>query len=374
MPTEKLVTCERCGTANILPRGLKAHLKSAHCQREALQRSIQREAQPKLSRSEPHNAVAQKDCAGPRPGGAAAGAGAAAVGAGNSLARPARVVTLGDLDVLPATPQAARSLAELSLPELEKIDTGLRWLPEKLEGMSGVCAVLSGLVLAEIKGRCEHKTWTPWLLKNYGKSARTARLKMQIADVFSKTATGCHFAPQQLTLAMLDDTQTGALDVNHPVVMAVSKWADGRSYRTLIAEETGDGRAENPGGFRPNALILRAWLEETYADDPQLPAMLAAETFTELPPSVQQHFKKEGKRYEERLTKEQRQELEDADAARQWNAAAAPSITEAHDAHHYHRATPEQNAQLIEALRDFAADVVKFEAARKAGKIPRLTK
>lgn len=282
-----------------------------------------------------------------------------------ALTKTAKPVTLATLQVMPATPHQARGLKEMTVSELEAIDTGLRWLPEKLEGMSGVCAVLSGLVLIEIKARCAHKEWTPWLNNNYGKSGRTARVKMQIAAAFNKMATSCHFEPEQLTLALLDDTQSGALDMAHPVVAKVAEWTDGRSYKQLIADETSDGRSTNPGGFRPNALILRAWLEENYPKHPEY--LEQAECFSELPEEIQKRFKAEGKRYEERFTKEQYSELETAHAARGWNKSAPRTIFEALDNGYFDRAEDAQLGEWEKALGDALARV-KQQLRDRTGK------
>lgn len=278
-------------------------------------------------------------------------------------------VTLATLEVMPATPQQARGLKEMTLQELEAADRGLRALPERLEKMSGICAILNGLILSEIKSRLAHKQWTPWLQSNYGKSSRTARLYMQIAAAFSQNGNRCHFEPQQLTLALLDDTQSGALDLTNPVVMSVEKWADGRSYKQLIEEETGDGRSTNPGGFRPNALILREWLEETYPDHPEY--LENADCFSELPEEVQKRFKAECDRYKKRFTKEMYAELEIKEAARGWNSSAPKTIFEALDNGYFDRAADEQLSEWEKALGDALLRVkqqLSDRAAKKKGK------
>lgn len=284
-----------------------------------------------------------------------------------ALAAAPKPLTLERLDAMPAAPvTSTRNLKDMTLVELEAADRGLRALPERLEKMSGICAILNGLILAEIKSRLAHKEWTPWLQNNYGKSKRTAQLYMQISKAFSEKRNSCAFEPQQLTLALLDDTQSGALDLTHPVVMAVEKWADGRSFRQLIADETADGRSTNPGGFRPNALILRAWLEETYPKHPEY--LEQAECFSELPEDVQKRFKAEGKRYEERLTKEQYAELETAEAARGWNARAPKTIFEALDSGYFDRAADEQLSEWEKALGDALSRVKKQLHDRAAKK------
>lgn len=255
----------------------------------------------------------------------------------------------------------------MTLEELETVDKGIRALPERLEKMSGIYAVISGLILIEIKSRLAHKEWTPWLRLNHGKAVRTAQSYMKIAKSFLEN--GRAFEPQQLTLALLDETQNGALDMTHPVVLAVAKWADGRSYRALRDQEMGDGRENNPGGFRPNALILRAWLEENY---PQHPEYLEfASCFSSLPEEVQKRFRTEGKRYEQRFTKEQLEELETAEAARGWNTRAPKTIFDALDNGFFDRAENDQLSEWQKALGDALERVnrqVRDRATLKKGK------
>lgn len=255
---------------------------------------------------------------------------------------------LADLDAMPSGP--VRSLKDMSLLELEAADRGLRAMPERLESMSGISAVLNGLVLTEIKGRLEHKQWTPWLANNYKKSARTAQVKMKLAKVFSKSATVAFFG--QLTLALLDDTQTNTLDIQHPVTKGVSAWTAGRSYRQLIDEEISDGRADNNPGFRPNALILRAWLEENYPENPEY---LTTEIFSDLPEEVQKRFKAEGDRYEKRLSKERKAEIQHAADARSYNGKIAGAVNEGIDHGFFDLGTDEE----LEAIKTAFSDAVK---------------
>ena len=356
-PAEQLVTCPDCGQGNILPRGLAPHRKSKHC----------RDARPRKPSPRP----AAKS--GPAPAGRKGVESKDAPAPGHSPkalvpAGPRRVLSLGDLDVMPSTPQGARSLKELTLPELEAADRALRAMPERLEKLSGITAVLNGLVLAEIKGKLAHKQFTPWLVANYGKSKRTAQLYMQLGAAFSdQKRNGCAFDQQQLTLALLDATAEQSLDLADPVVQAVEKWADGRSYKTLIADETGDGRAANPGGFRPNAQHLAAWLKHEYPDRPEWQAL---EVFSELPAEVQQRFKAEGERYWERLTKAEREEIEREAAAQDWLTRGPVALAAVMDRGLEDFATIDQLRALDTLLGDYRAQVRrKIEARAKPARI-----
>jgi hypothetical protein len=287
-----------------------------------------------------------------------------ALAIGARTRKPAHQVALVHADLVIEPPTGG--LKDLSLAELEAADRGLRALPERLEKMSGIAAVLNGLVLTEIKSRCKHKEWTPWLKANYGKSARDAQFRMQLAAAFCKNETRFVFEPQQLTLAFLDGSSLQQVDANHPVVMAVEKWTDGRGYRQLIADETSDGRSDNPGGFRPNATILRGWLKETYPDQPEY--LENCDCFTALPKEVQERFKKEGERYEKRLTKDERTELEREEEAHDWWGRGPKLLSTALDHGLDDFASTEQLQQLHELLGDFRTQVRrKLDTRAKGG-------
>ncbi len=146
----------------------------------------------------------------------------------------------------------------------------------------------------------------------------------------------------------------------------IEKLIAGKSQRQLLLEFGGkeDGRSNNKPGFRPNALYLRAWLEQEYPDNPEY---LGVDVFTDLPKEVQKRFKTEGKRYEERLTKEQREEIETAADARAWNEQITPAITLGIDKEYYLRATDEQRAALLTALTDLR-ELLNQAEANRAGK------
>lgn len=270
--------------------------------------------------------------------------------------------------VIPPTPQhATLGLKDMALSDLEEASNRLKEAPSKLQQMSGVCAVLHGLILSEIKSRLKHKQWTPWLKSHWKTGQRDARKRMQLASAFSKAAT--RGDSEQLRLNLPDAANALALDLQHPTVKKVSDWTAGRSYSRLLEEETGDGRENNPGGFRPNALILRVWLEENY---PQHPEYLEfASCFGSLPEEVQKRFRTEGKRYEQRFTKEQLEELETAEAARGWNTRAPKSIFDALDNGFFDRAENDQLSEWQKALGDALERVnrqVRDRATLKKGR------
>jgi hypothetical protein len=131
----------------------------------------------------------------------------------------------------------------------------------------------------------------------------------------------------------------------------------------------GHAIAKGNGGFHPNALILRAWLAENYAEQPEY---LDAD-FCELPKDVQARFKKEGQRHEERLSKEQKAELEAAQEARSWNETFAPTLLDALAKDYRFRADDEQLRAQIDALNDYLGECRTHlrEREQKAGKQPK---
>jgi hypothetical protein len=141
---------------------------------------------------------------------------------------------------------------------------------------------------------------------------------------------------------------------------------DGKSQRQLLLEfgRGADGRTTNSAGFRPNALLLRAWLEEQYPDRPEL---LESDIFAGLPEEIQRRFKAEGRRYEERLTNDQREEMQQSADARAWNAQIESALTIGIDREYYLRATDDQLRALHDALNDLRALVHQTQSAR-AGK------
>lgn len=143
----------------------------------------------------------------------------------------------------------------------------------------------------------------------------------------------------------------------------------------FVASEHGgaakkDLRTHNPGGFRPNLRILRAWLEEEYPERAvELMESVLNGSFSDLPEDIQKHFKAEAKRYEERLTKEQKAEMERAEDGLAWCEQITPAVTLGIDHEYYHYAGDEQLAALVTALTDLKGFVEQAQAARD-GKRP----
>ena len=169
---------------------------------------------------------------------------------------------------------------------------------------------------------------------------------------------------KRVDLEMLLSAQVENLDTNLAKKRAkIEECIEGRSQRQLLLEfgKKADGRASNKGGFRPNGLMLRGWLEQEYPENPEYHGA----EFFELPEEVQKRFRKEGERYEQYLTKEQRAELEHAEFSRQWYPQAVHLLGEGIDADPMAPRTDEELETLNGLLNDLRAKVNAHQAARK---------
>lgn len=184
---------------------------------------------------------------------------------------------------------------------------------------------------------------------------------MEIADGIS-----ADFNLKKIDLETLLAAQLDGLDEKLAKKRAqIEEVIEGKSQRQLLLEfgKGPDRRGDNPGGFRPNLTMLRGWLAQEYPEDAELGGWMDLQFF-DLPEKVQERFRAEGKRYEERLTAAQKEELEAVALAQDWNAHAAQSLHDAQDALHYQRATDAQLAALETALADFLGEVRKTIRAR----------
>jgi hypothetical protein len=139
----------------------------------------------------------------------------------------------------PATPLAtAQHLADLSPDELANASRSLQEAEERYDRMSGICATLNGLVLLEAKRRLDHGHFTPWLKKNFPKSHQIATTRMRIAnDFLGKMKPQFHFEAEQLLFTdfarLLEAEKESPLATDSPIVDAVAKFVDGRSFSQL---------------------------------------------------------------------------------------------------------------------------------------------
>lgn len=210
--TETLLTCPDCGQGNILPRGLAAHRKSGHC---AKARDARAARQPVT--------LARLD----------------------AMPEPA--------DCLPAVKPVA--LKDCTVTQLEVLHDRFGEMKALHDSMSGACGTMRGLVLTELKLKIGHGKFLPWVRARYDKSPRRAQEYMQsaaafVADSKCADARAFEFLTQSAadTLAQIELCR---LDLSHPLVAAVVKWSDGKSFDQLLLA-LGDAPAKDRGGNQGN--------------------------------------------------------------------------------------------------------------------------
>jgi hypothetical protein len=140
----------------------------------------------------------------------------------------------------------------------------------------------------------------------------------------------------------------------------------------LLADEaSADGREDNNPGFRPNLAYLRGWLRKEYPEHEDLETWLDQQFF-ELPKEIQARYKEEGQRYEKRLPKAAKEEMETAQASREWNTTTPEVIHQWLDTGYFRRASIEQKRANTEALSDLLKamqeDLREAEKKLKGGK------
>ena len=146
-------------------------------------------------------------------------------------------------------------LAEMSESQLAQTFTKLDATREHYENLSGICATLQGLILIEAKRKIPHGKYQHWIESNFPKSYSTSNRFVRIAEDFIEKASGKNTkearALKSVTGATFDNVNTSAqllltdlaaslesirsdsIDLSHPMVQAISAYADGRSYNQL---------------------------------------------------------------------------------------------------------------------------------------------
>lgn len=152
-----------------------------------------------------------------------------------------------------ASPPVA--LADLSLPELAEAYGGLDRLEREYENMSGICAVLKGCVLLEVKPKT-NRQFKSWVKTHFPKSYRTAARYMRLAEEFGKSASAVTFQTLTRDLASsVEALREFQLDLSHPMVGKVAKWVKGRgSYQLMLdlgaCSRGGDNAPRDENGKR----------------------------------------------------------------------------------------------------------------------------
>lgn len=304
-----------------------------------------------------------------------------------------------EVQVLPASPAKKKkgvrtiTLSELNIMSAEPAPEGDEWAnarkyAQMAEGGTQVVIVaqiMCGFELIELQKRVglgrggDRKskpndsvlTWPEMVKQQIGRSDDTARNWMNMAKAVAprlKKLEGPWEAPALLALPP-SEWPEGAREA---VSTTIKNVCSGETQAEWMAElglvKRGDGRAKNPGGFRPNALILRAWLKAEYPDRPEL---LDIDVFADLPPEIQKRFREEGERYEKRLTAEERAEMEREASAMDWLERAPGLLTTGMVDGLEDYASTEQLKALADLLSDYRAQVAKKLASRSLTSAPK---
>jgi len=158
--------------------------------------------------------------------------------AAGNLSTPTHAITVRDLDVMPVP--GGPALKDMTVPQLEAAHAQLDTLEAQAESLSGACATLRGLVLAEIKERLPHGQFQPWVKAHYKKSYRSAANYMQLGAAYvaeTKSAAPCTFGfLLQNAAETLEQIELARLDLRNPLVADVVKWSRNKSATQLLLD------------------------------------------------------------------------------------------------------------------------------------------
>jgi hypothetical protein len=147
----------------------------------------------------------------------------------------------------------AIGLHDMNIAQMGAAIVGLRNLEQKHENLSGICAVLIGIVLHEAKQRLGHGKFMPFVKENFEKSHRSANGYMRLgrACLESKLESTFQFADNGRAVRLksgkafelltkdlatsLRELEKFQLDLKHPIVSNVARWVNGRgSYQLML--------------------------------------------------------------------------------------------------------------------------------------------
>lgn len=285
-----------------------------------------------------------------------------------------RPLTLAALDTLPPIAAHAVALKDLTVPQLGEAFRGLDAAQQNYSKLSGICATMKGLVLAEAKGKLGHGKFIPWLKENFPNGRQHASRLMRLAEAFGKCSPNATFdALTHDLLHTLEEARLSQIDLANPLVARVAAWVGNRSAYQLELElkMDGDGRRNNPGGFRPSMVELRGWLRAEYPKrEEELIELVVNGSFTSLPKDVQAHFKKEGERYlNKRFTDAMRAEMQHEEDGRAWSEQIADALNLGVDKQYFHFATDEQWQAMQAAHTDLGLAFNAWAKERGAAKL-----
>jgi hypothetical protein len=157
------------------------------------------------------------------------------------MKKAAKTSGASSLEIVPANKPIA--LKDLSVPQLTEAFGGLDRLEKGYDNMSGICATLKGLVLIEVKVKLDHGKYEAWLKENFTGGKTTAWKYMGLGKAFAKSSPRGTFETLTRDLASsVEALKEFQLDLSHPVVALISKWAAGRSaYQLMLDFEVTSG-------------------------------------------------------------------------------------------------------------------------------------
>jgi hypothetical protein len=129
------------------------------------------------------------------------------------------------------------ALGDMDVPQLTSAFEMLHGIQGKYDKLSGICATMKGLVLAEVKHKIERGKFLPWVAKHYGKTRKSAAEDMRLAGAFCKSNPRVTFAALGRDMAAtVKDLEQAQIDLKHPLVREIAGWVQERSrYQLLLA-------------------------------------------------------------------------------------------------------------------------------------------
>lgn len=164
------------------------------------------------------------------------------------------------------SPSASTALVDMTLPQITEACTQLEWVEEKCSTVSGICAVLQGLLLRQAKEKLGHGEFIPWVNANFKKTKKTSAQRMRLAAEFAKSNPRLHFSDLAKSLGnSLQNLEANKLDMKNPIVAQVAEWTAGKSCYQLLLDLAPPERGGWQGGSK-GKLVLEDTLEAKALD------------------------------------------------------------------------------------------------------------
>lgn len=146
------------------------------------------------------------------------------------------------------------ALIDMDVPQLTAAYRSLDECQARYDKLSGIVATMKGIVLTEVKHKCGHGNFLPWLRENFPKSHKTATQDMRLAAEFFKCEPRFTFETLGRDLAAtLREIEAAQLDLSHPLVREVAGFVGERTRYQLLLDFPGE-RGGDTGGRRKKCL------------------------------------------------------------------------------------------------------------------------